>query len=159
MSKAVVSTMQAGFARTMGMIREFISVCPDTLWGKKFAGWPVWQQLYHGLSAVELFALEEGQTGTAALAPADVGSLKTQGAAALGKQQMLEFATAMEEAANRFCASLDDAKLGEPQKALSAKFGAPMNNAAALGLLNSHTMYHLGCCDAALREHGLKGVF
>ena len=31
--------------------------------------------------------------------------------------------------------------------------------AATLVMLASHTDYHIGSCDAALRDHGLPGVF
>lgn len=159
MSKAVVSTMQASFARSMGLMREFIKVCPDEIWNKKFGGWPIWQQVYHALWITELFTLDEGAKGVAEPCPTEVGTLKVQGEKAPGKTEMLNFADLMETAADGYIEALDDAKLAEPQKGLSAKFGAPMNHAAAMGLLSGHIMYHLGSCDAALREHGFKGVF
>ena len=32
-------------------------------------------------------------------------------------------------------------------------------HAAACAMLTGHVLYHLGTCDAALREEGLKGFF
>ena len=42
---------------------------------------------------------------------------------------------------------------------LSAALGFEVSAMWVLVMLASHTQYHLGSCDAALRDHDLPGVF
>ena len=49
--------------------------------------------------------------------------------------------------------------LAKKDEALSAGMGAEATNAMAVSMLAGHIFYHLGSCDAALRDNGLEGVF
>ena len=113
MSRDIVTAVQAPFLNAFALLERYIDVCPEEIWREKNGGWPVWQQIYHALTALDFFV---GQVGT----PSDLA-------------------------------------VREPR--LSAVFGSDVPHGAIVGMLASHTLYHVGSCDAALRDHGLKGVF
>ncbi|MDL2271509.1 DinB family protein [Desulfovibrio sp. OttesenSCG-928-I05] len=159
MSRSVVTSLQGAFARSLGMTRQFIEACPDNIWEKKFGGWPIWQQVYHSIAVLDLFALDKDEQPSQNMFSNDIFLLKECGDMPPTKKQLLELADTMEAVCNKLIDSLDDSMLANEQRGLSAKLGMPFNMAMALSMMNSHTMYHLGCCDAALREHGLKGIF
>ena len=62
-------------------------------------------------------------------------------------------------ATDTYVTGLDDTALPKPNKHVSSALGRPVSHVATLGMLASHTLYHVGSCDAALRDHGLPGVF
>ena len=159
MSTAIISPLEDCYLRADAMITQFIDVCPEHLWAKKFGGWPLWQQVYHAFSSVDFFVLGPGEAPTQALYAADVASLGVEGAPAPSKEQLREIGDLMHARALKFIESLDDSRLNEENAGLTARLGSPMTNIWTLTMLGSHMLYHLGSCDAALREHGLKGVF
>lgn len=91
--------------------------------------------------------------------PQEVGSLDIPGEDILGQEEMLHYANEMEEKGKAFLSSLNDEQLTQKDAALSEAMGDEITYAAVLSMMSAHTLYHLGSCDAALRQHGLKGVF
>lgn len=159
MSRVIVQSLEGGIRHAFGLSNEFVKVCPGDLWGKKFAAWPVWQQLFHSFASVDFFLRAAGAAEEPPLFQPGVAELKETPLDVPAKLLVQEF---MEKAQKRvldFAATLDDASLGLKHEGLSSRAGREFTNAGVLALIASHTMYHLGCCDAALRDQGLPGVF
>lgn len=57
------------------------------------------------------------------------------------------------------CVTQIEPGLTQRHDRLSAALGKERTMQHALIGLVRHASYHLGCCDAALREHGLAGVY
>lgn len=159
MSKAIVTSQRGNFEFAFGLLRQFMHVCPDATWNKKFGGWPIWQQVYHALNAVEFFIAEPGAESSGALVPPDVASLSVVGDAPISKAAMAAFADKAKAAADKYMDALADADLAARAEGASARMGRETTHASIVVLMAGHILYHLGTCDAALREQGLKGVF
>ena len=85
--------------------------------------------------------------------------LREQGQQLVSKEAMKAYGAAVKAAVDARVARLADADLTSIQERVSKKIGRELSYGAVMVMLASHTMYHLGSCDAALRDHGLPGVF
>ncbi|MCL2789521.1 MAG: DinB family protein [Desulfobulbus sp.] len=161
MSNPIKDSLAASVAHAFGLLDEFLKVCPEEIWAQHFGGWPLWRQFLHPLSAADFFLRAENATEAPSPFGTDAGNLRVKDCAAPvpGKEKVLEYMNAAQKRVNDFLAGLDDAALGQINKGLSARLGRECTHAAAIALLVGHTMYHLGSCDAALRESGRPGVF
>jgi hypothetical protein len=164
MSQAVIAGQRASFERAYGLMAQFVEVCPEDLWAKKFGGWPVWQQVYHALGSCQFSVLQAGETPEQGLYPPEVGGLQSVPDATPAKKEVLEYGARMKAKADAYLGALRDADLPDINRGLTARmksFGIDreFSHSQALAMLSGHIMYHLGTCDAALRERGLKGVF
>ncbi|GHS98361.1 hypothetical protein AGMMS50276_20030 [Synergistales bacterium] len=156
--RAITDSLKGNFDRGWEFLNELIKVCPDSVWTKKGGGFVFWQQLYHCFFCVSLFVLpkdSEPQPGPWGL---DVAKFKSEPTTAPSKEELKTYADKKKAEADAWIATLDDAKLTEENAGLSARFGAPMNNAMALAIMSGHSSYHIGSCDAVLRDNGEKGV-
>ena len=163
MSKSIIDGQRAAFKHAYGLLTQFIEACPEDIWTKKFGGWPIWQQVYHAL-CYQFLTLQDSDTPEQELYPREVGSFQVTPDAAPLKKDMLEYATRMKAKADAYIDSLREADLPDINQGLTARVKAfgmshEFSHSQTLVMLSGHTMYHLGSCDAALREHGLKGVF
>ena len=163
MSPSIIDGQRTAFEHAYGMVTQFIEVCPEDIWTKKFGGWPVWQQVYHAL-CYQFFTLQDGETPEQELYPPDVGSFQSTPDVAPAKKDVLEYAARMKAKADAYINSLRDADLPIINLGLTARVKAfgmshEFSHSQTLAMLSGHTLYHLGSCDAALRERGLKGVY
>ncbi len=161
MSRTLVTQLQAPVDQAFDYLFQFMDVCPDDLWAEKNGGWPIWQQMYHLLSAVPAF------TETAAPVPdlpaeygvdAAISFLEKQATALCPKNVMREFATQCRDIANAYIAALDDTSVLAKNATLTTLFEADFTHLSSMTLLAVHSMYHLGGFDAALRNRGMKGI-
>ena len=159
MSASIVQAAQAPFQHSFGLLSTFIDICPDTIWEEKNGGWPVWQQVAHALSAISFFASGADDAPIVPPCPVDVVQLKEQGTEPVSKAAMRAYAAQCKARAESYFARLQDAELVTENAPLSARIGFSLTHAATLGMMASHTLYHLGSCDAAMRDHGLSGAF
>lgn len=159
MSNSIVMAAQGPFQNAYGLLSKFIDECPEEIWKEKNGGWPVWQQVVHCLSALGFFADKAGDEPIPTPCAPEVGRLLTQGTTPVTKAEVKAYAEKCKARADAYIASLTDADLAATNEALTARIGFPVPHAATLGMLASHTLYHLGSCDAALRDHGIPGVF
>lgn len=136
-----------------------MDVCPDEIWVEKNGGWPVWQQLAHTIMVLDFFVLGENEQLLPVPCDMDALMLRTQDVPALGKTALRDYAATVKARVDNWIAGLEDADLARTNVVLSAKLGRETSYAATLVMLASHTDYHIGSCDAALRNHGLPGVF
>ncbi|MCL1986300.1 MAG: DinB family protein [Betaproteobacteria bacterium] len=164
MSQSIIAGQRAAFEQAYGLLVQFIEVCPEDIWAKKFGGWPVWQHLYHALNSCQFWGLQDGETPEQGLYPHEVGRLQTTPDAAPSKKAVLEYAARMKAKADAYLDGLQDTDLPDINQGLTARMKAlgiarEFSHSQTLVMLSGHILYHLGSCDAALREHGLKGVF
>ena len=162
MSRAIVTSLQGSFAHSFSLLQKFIEVCPEDVWQKKFGGWPVWQQVYHSLACIDFFVMElEGQALKGLFGPGlgNVGNFEHTPDTGPSKAAMLEYAVLAKGKADAYIAALSDAELPKKNEGFSTRISMDMTHASTLSILGGHILYHLGSCDAALREQGFKGVF
>jgi len=161
MANPIKDSLAASVAHAFGLMDEFLKLCPEEIWAQRFGGWPVWRQFLHSLTAADFFLRPENAAETTAPFGADAGNLrvKDNDAPTPSKNTMREYMEAAQKRINDYLASLDDTALGQINKGLSARMGRECTHAGTVALLVGHTLYHLGGCDAALRESGRPGVF
>lgn len=159
MSQVIVQNQRGNFEFAFSLLQQFIDVCPDEIWNKKFGGWPIWQQVYHTLNAVDFFIAEPDATPGPALVAPEISSLAAVGDVPVTKEAMKNFANRAKTAADKYMDALTDDALPAKAEGAAARMGRETSHASIMALMVGHVFYHLGGCDAALREHGLKGVF
>ena len=159
MSKAITQSLEGGILHTFGLVNEFLKVCPDAVWEQPYGKWPVWQQMYHAFTAVDFFLRPKDAPQAPTPVSGPIGNLAEVAVEAPARQLIHDFIAKAQAEVSDYIAGLDDATLAANNEGMSARMGRDMTHAATLGLVAAHTMYHLGCCDAALRQNGLPGVF
>ncbi|MDR2800666.1 MAG: DinB family protein, partial [Desulfovibrio sp.] len=120
---------------------------------------PVWQQYYHAFAVIPFFLREPDEPEEPLPFAPLVGALKETMDNTPDKGTIKAFAGKMRDRALAYASSLDDTALSQKNEGLSKRFGRDMTHAGTLALIGSHLQYHLGSCDAALRENGIPGVF
>ena len=160
MSRAIVAELEGPYQRAFALLAQFIDVCPENVWAETNGGWPVWQQVAHAVAVLNFFVLEKDDDAFVP-APAELGvlMLREQGQQLVSKEAMKAYGAAVKAAVDARVARLADADLTSIQERVSKKIGRELSYGAVMVMLASHTMYHLGSCDAALRDHGLPSVF
>lgn len=159
MPREIVQAAQGPFERAYSLLMEYTDVCPEEIWAEKNGGWPVWQQIAHAVWVLDLFVCGDGETMLPAPFEADVARFNAQGGAVVGRAAMKKYAAEVKSRVDAWFARLTDADLSGTNAALSKKIGRDLSYMATVIMLASHSSYHLGSCDAALRDHGLAGVF
>ena len=159
MSRAIVENQRGSFDFAFSLVNQFMDVCPDEIWNKKFGGWPIWQQVYHALNDVDFFISAPGAEPVKGLVSPEVGSLRAQGETPVSRADMKEFATLVKSAADGYMNALTDADMTKVAEGATKRMGRETLHATVMALMIGHILYHLGSGDAALRENGLKGVF
>ena len=155
---AVIQCFKDDFERFWGLMEKQIDICPDEIWSKKAGGWIFWQQILHSIGCVELFVLPEGESSSLPFSREEVLLIKEPGQA-VSKVEMLELAGRMKGLADAYIASTTAQTLTSPEAGISKRMGRELTRQYAIIALIRHCCYHLGCCDATLREHGIQGVY
>jgi hypothetical protein len=156
--RKVTEALKANFDRGWDLLVQIIDVCPEGVWTKKEGGYVFWQQLYHCFAAVNYFLLPKDGIAEPGPWGADVSGFKAEPAVKAGKEELKAYAAKMKAKIDTWIDSLDDASLSQDHEGFSSRRGAPMSNAMTLAILSGHSNYHVGSCDAILRNHGEKGV-
>jgi len=164
MSQAVVRCQRAALEHAYSLIAQFIEVCPEPIWAQSFGGWPVWQQVYHALGGLQSMTLREGESPDPGLYPPEAGMFELIPDKVPTRKDMFAYAARMKAKADAYINALRDVDLPDPNVGLTARMKArgverAFSHAQTLSMLAGHLLYHLGACDAALRQQGLKGVF
>ncbi len=157
--KNVVNGMKGYFDRGMEFLFRLVDECPDDLWTKKGGGFFYWQQVYHAFYCVDYFLLPpDGEMADEPYGRA-VAMFSEVPPVPPSKETVREFGAVMKKKADEWIASLDDGALGLRHEGMTARKKAETCNGAVFASLCGHNMYHVGCLDSVLREHGLKGVY
>ena len=109
MSHNIVQIQRGNFDFAHSLLLQFIDVCPQDLWVKKFGGWPLWQQVYHALAALEFFVAPVDAKLTKGLVPHEGSNLSSQGQEPVTKEAMQEFARQAKATADQYLETLTDA--------------------------------------------------
>lgn len=160
MSRDIVAALEEPYQRAWALLAQYMDTCPENIWAETNGGWPVWQQVAHAIAVLNFFILEKDDEAFLP-APAGIGvlMLKEQGKGVVSKEAMQAYGKSVKAAVDARLAALSNADLTRVQERVSKKIGRDLTYAAMIAMLASHTTYHLGSCDAALRDHGLPGVF
>lgn len=159
MNDPVIECFKGEFDRFFGLMKKQIQICPDDLWNKKEGGYIFWQQLFHSIACVEIYALPEDQPSQQTMYSREVVMLAVEAPTPMSKEDLLVFADKMEKTAHDFISDMTQETLTERNERMSKALGKDMIKLNALIALVRHTCYHLGCCDAILRSHGTAGVY
>ena len=160
MSRSIITELAANFDRSHGFYLQFIDECPEALWGKKFGGWPLWQQLVHVYGCIDFFVLQEGQQPTPYPCKAvNIGTFDFPEGEMTDKETMRAYAQTMKAKADAYINGLNDAMLGELNAGFTSRKKEVRTHAMTMSILASHAYYHFGTLDADLREHGFKGIY
>lgn len=158
MSDQFVNIFSAGNGRALALYEKFLAICPADLWTKKAGGWPLCQQYYHGLNATAHMA--GAITGDMIADPCPgAGDLLKDTGVLPTKEQAAQYLQNIRQTLAQLYEKLNDAALLEKNAPLSKMLGADITNAGVLELMAMHMLYHLGSCDAALRDAGQEGAF
>lgn len=159
MSQNLVKSLSGMAEYSFHLLEQFIDTCPDDLWAEKKGGWPIWQQVSHAIGSVDFFIEVPGEVLPPPLVSAEVGSLKSVATETVSKADMKAALKSARGRVDKFAAALNDEDLPKRNESLFAKTEMDLTLAYTLSLIGAHTLYHLGSCDAALRDRGLPGVF
>ena len=159
MSNPQIAALTMPFERAHTLLLQFVDVCPDELWKTTFGGWPTWQQVAHTFGAYDYFTQQEGDAPFTPLCTREIAGLTVQGTEVISKQAVKDFAAQAKTRVDAYLARLTEKDLTARNDGFSTRKGADLTHAFTIGMLASHIFYHLGTCDAGLRERGLPGVF
>ncbi|MDR1124581.1 MAG: DinB family protein [Deltaproteobacteria bacterium] len=158
MSSTAVHGLKGIFEMVFNGTEQFIEVCPEHIWEKKFGGWPIWQHVYHALTITGLFALESAETPVSAPMPMEVAMFASTPDAVWKKGDAKIYAANKKTEVGVYLAKLNDANLASKNTGVSQRFDKEMLQSSVSALMIGHLFYHLGVCDSALREEGLQGI-
>lgn len=158
MANSFVKNYQGQMAFAIGLYKKYLEICPQDVWREKFGGWPVAQQIYHALAATVMFMASI--TGKMPENPAPtLGDLNNRAETPAPREQAARLLANIETALEEMFADLSDEDLLKKNDQASQMLGRDTSNAAVIELMTCHLQYHLGSCDAALRQRGLEGAF
>lgn len=158
MSQTTVNALKEPIKYSFDLLNQFIDVCPDDLWAEKSGGWPIWQQVYHTVSAVDFFIAYEGEREPS-LAKEGVADLVEVADTVVSKDKIKAACAAAQGHLDQYLAALTDEDLPKRNEGVFANSQWDISHASTLSFIAGHNLYHIGSCDAALRNRGLKGVF
>jgi hypothetical protein len=159
MSKDILNSLVANYARINGLFEKFIETCPQDVWEGKIGKFPIWQQIYHTYACFDFFLSGKGQRPVLKpLYPQEVVMFASIPDTPAAKDEIAGFVKEANLYIEKFFAALDDPALSKLNEGFSARCQLPFTNAGTISSIIGHMFYHFGQCDAALREHGLKGL-
>ncbi|MDR1741357.1 MAG: DinB family protein [Synergistaceae bacterium] len=156
--RAVTDALKGSFDGNWGFLLKEIDLCPDSVWGKKAGGFVFWQQLYHCFATIDFFISPKDAAPAPGPWGADVAGFKAAPNKTATKDELRAYAAKQKAAADAWFATVDDASLLKEHEGLSFRWKQPMTNATVIALMTGHSMYHVGSCDAILRDNGVSGV-
>ena len=158
MSRAIVLSLQGPFTHAYSLMVRFIDECPASIFVENTGGWPIWQQVYHALYVTVCFTLQPGEIPPDLPFDRETGLLLKPSDELCTRETLQQFAVTVKQRADAFIDTLNDADLTSKNAIMSDMFGREVTQATTLSMLAGHMFYHLGADDAALRNHGLKGM-
>lgn len=156
MNDQFAKVYQKGVNFAIERYEKFLAICSDDAWKEKAGGWTLAQQYYHGLVATN--ALLSSVSGELIENPdPEAGMLEDKPNVMPDKSAAALFLANIKLGLAALFEKIDDATLLQKNEKISKKFGSEVSNAFVLELIPCHLLYHLGSCDAALRNRNLPG--
>ena len=134
MSQTTINALKGPIDNSFALLNQFMDVCPDDLWGEKSGGWPVWQQVYHAISAVDFFIAYEGEK-EAPLAKEGVADLAEVGDSVVSKEKIKAACVAAQERLGKYLASITDEDLPKRNEGVFASSQWEITRAGTLSML------------------------
>ncbi|MDR2945800.1 MAG: hypothetical protein LBV79_03535 [Candidatus Adiutrix sp.] len=159
MNDPIIAAFKAEFDRFFTMLEKQIDICPEELWAKKVGGWPFWQQQLHSLACTFIYARPEGQAFEGVAYKPAVIMLAEEPDFTPAKDDLRRLAAEAKAAAHDYMDGLTAADLPGRHRLMCDTMKKDMTHQSALMALPRHICYHLGSCDAALRDLGIPGVY
>jgi hypothetical protein len=158
MSREIISALKAAADDSLGLVAKFVEVCPDDLWTAENGGWPLWLHLSHAVWGNDFFTPGESCPPPEDLTVEQIRLVAppTRPVAKAAFSAYLEKVKARTSVVLDALTDVDLPKINEKAKNV---LKLDWSLARTLTLLSGHPLYHLGYCDAALRNRGLPGVF
>ncbi len=155
MERKVTDVMAQTISSQFMLVEADIKNCPDKLWEEKCGGDPYWEQIYHVLAGVYVMLNFPGDPAPVFPLSGEAGRLK--GAVVTephGKEVMLKYLEETRQYLINYFKRLDDSMIFTEKDF----FGRKLPLLAILAIVSSHILYHVGVCDAALRENGAEAA-
>ena len=153
MERNVTNVVEQTINSQLALVEADIKNCPDNLWEEKCGGDPYWRQLYHLLCGMRVMLNFPEDAPPQFPLPEEAGRL--QGAVITephGKDIILKFLEDTKNYLSDYFKRLNDNMLF----AETDFYGRTLPLLAVLLISSGHILYHVGVCDAALREKGAK---
>jgi len=158
MSDPVIDCLRDEFDRFIGLMELQIDRCPEPVWNRPGHDFPFSQHILHTLACSMMFTATEGEPYAGLPYSRQEIMFAAPLSRDISKEEMRDLAQKVRRSAHEFMAGLDQAKLAEKHQVSSTAMGRDRSNAQALIALVRHICYHLGCCDAALKNNGAEAV-
>jgi hypothetical protein len=147
--ETIMTILRRQFDPSFAMLREIIDICPQGLWESVSGGYPFWQQIMHTLMGTQYWLRESAEL----ISEPDFGLGKVPDLGSvpdfiLSREQVRNFADEVAISAWKHLDSMNDEKLIRAS-AVNPKTTYLDN---IIGQIR-HIQYHVGHCDAILREH------
>ena len=153
MTKDTTNIMEQTISRQLALVEADITNCPDNLWDEKCGGDPYWEQLYHTLCGIYFTLNFPDDPAPTLPLSGDAGRLNGANISEPhGKEVVLKFLEDTKKYLSSYFKRLDDSMLYAEKEF----YGQKLPLLAILAMASGHIMYHVGVCDAALREKGAK---
>ena len=148
----LVNSLRNQFFLSFSMLEKIIEICPDGLWNKKVSGFIFWQQLLHTFAGIHCWLREEKPEIIPVFATFNGKNIypefENDPEIMLTKADLKTLCDEAKETAEKWFKGKDDDWLQKPM------FNNFTNFDNTTGQLR-HIMYHIGHCEAILREHGV----
>ena len=159
MSDPVIAPFKQEFDRFHEYLRQLIDACPnEAVWLEKNGSIAYWQHLMHTFACMEYYTLPVGAPRKQTRYPEDVVRFKAEPDSPMTQDEVRSLAKDMHILVHEYMARQNAQTLTQINESVLQILGRECSNLQALITLVRHATYHLGCCDAILRSHGLPGV-
>ena len=155
----IVKCFRDDFDRFYDMLLAQIDLCPDAVWTSEESGYPYWQQILHAVAMTELYSLPEGASPRQKRYSMQVAMLSEETDDHMSKAELRYLAEDVRQGVYTFMDGMTAEKLTSLNQKLTRILKRDTLYLNTLIALVRHLTYHIGCCDAVLRSHGIKGVY
>lgn len=156
--KTLVNELRKFYAHTHGMLDGLIHLCPDDVWAAKVDNWPFWQHVYHAISW-ENNVRGVNEKPPAQLYTPEITNFKETIDGTPERGLLKEFSKVTKDFVDKYLDELTDEQLYQKHEGASARQNMDISTMAVVAMLSSHSYYHIGICDVAIRKTGRRGVF
>lgn len=155
----IIQCFKEEFDRFHDLLVKQMPLFPTELWTRKSGGYPVWQQYFHTMFCIELYAMPASGAPLRHPFDREVALLVKIPETSMSVEEMLELSETMKALAHSYMDGLSADDLAKPHLKLSQLLGGVKTHQNALIGLVRHHCYHLGCCDSILRDNGIPGAY
>jgi uncharacterized damage-inducible protein DinB len=149
MGDSQLESAKRHFDLSFAMLDQVIAISPDELWEAKRGGIVYWQQLFHTLTGIYYWMRPSGDRFEEPFAGRGLyPELEQDPESHLSRAELLEFLENVKTVVRRFFDQNDDAWLYE-KSAVNPK----IKNIDIIYMQIRHIQYHVGHCEAILREN------